>query len=86
MLAGGLCCAQFRFLAAARGAAGSQGGTLLGFNWLAMSIGSTFGPPLAGLFVDGTSFGWHAVMGCATVSLAAAMFALWLTPPQACAG
>ena len=57
-------------------------GTLLGFNWLAMSIGSTFGPPLAGLFVDGTSFGWHAVMGCATVSLAAALFALWLTPSQ----
>ena len=55
-------------------------GTLLGFNWLAMSIGATLGPPLAGTFVDGTGVGWHLLMACASFSLAVASCVLWLSP------
>jgi MFS family permease len=57
-------------------------GTMLGFNWLAMSIGSTFGPPLAGLFVDGTAMGWHLLLGSATVSLLCGLLVLCLVPTE----
>ena len=58
--------------------------TMIGCNWLALSVGAVFGPPLAGLLLaDGDRQGWHLLLGCATVSLALALLLLCCAPETA---
>ena len=58
--------------------------TMIGCNWLALSVGAVFGPPLAGLLLaDGDRQGWHLLLGCATVSLALALLLLCCAPENA---
>lgn len=60
-------------------------GTLVGLNWLALSVGTSAGPPLAGLLLDATQTwavgSWHLVLYCAAASLAVSLAILTLCWP-----
>ena len=60
-------------------------GTLVGLNWLALSVGTSTGPPLAGLLLDATQAwavdSWHLVLYCAAASLAVSLATLTLCWP-----
>ena len=60
-------------------------GTLVGLNWLALSVGASGGPPLAGLLLDASGGSWHTVLYLAAASfvVSVTLLSCWWPSEQA---